>query len=259
MATSQEYPDLPFVRPRSWTGGRGGHAVQYIVVHHTAGSERPTSAEEGALYDQRRSDGTSTHFFCDQDSTVQCVYTWDMAHSAFYWGNHLGIQYELCGGMQTREQWLDAASDSTLWIAAKQMARDCAKYGLPVRKLTPSQLVSGERGLCGHGDVTLAYGRGDHTDPGPYFPWDVLLTRINRFLSPGQPEEDDEMKPALFHKVVDGNVTYGLQTDSRFVQTYEYPIAQRWAELYGSSREISVSGFDLLAAEYGSNPEVGVP
>ena len=35
--------------------------------------------------------------------------------------------------------------------------------------------------------------------------------------------------------------------------------AQRWAELYGNSRELSQSAFDSLAAEYASNPEAGVP
>lgn len=179
---NQEYPDLPFVPPRAYGKGRAGYSVQFVVVHHTAGSERSTSAEDGARYDQRRTDGTSCHYFHDQNSTVQCVYTWDRSNSAHHYGNRLGIHHELCGTLQTRAQWLDPASDATLWMAAKQMARDCAKYGLPVRKLTPGQMRDGVKGICGHWDVTLAYGLGDHTDPGPHFPWDVLLDRVNQFL-----------------------------------------------------------------------------
>lgn len=188
MAQSSEYPDLPFVSPKAFGRGRDGFAVQYIVVHYTAGSERSTSAEDGAAYDQRRTDGTSTHYFVDSNSVVQCVLTGDRANACFKFGNRYGIQYELCGTQQTRAQWLDAASDATLTLAARQMARDCRKYGLPVRRLTVAQMRAGEKGLCGHVDVTDAYGLGDHRDPGPEFPWDVLLTRVAHYL-----DGDDDM------------------------------------------------------------------
>lgn len=184
---SQEYPDLQFVKPKAYGSGRAGNAVQYIVVHYTAGSERSTSAEDGAAYDARRTDGTSTHYFVDSNSVVQCVYTWDRANAAFGIGNRKGIQYELCGTQQTRAQWLDAASDATLTNAARQMALDCIKYGLPVRWLTPAQMNAGFRGICGHADVTLAYGLGDHMDPGTAFPRDVLLQRIQSFMAAALP------------------------------------------------------------------------
>lgn len=70
--------------------------------------------------------------------------------------------------------------------------------------------------------------------------------------APTPSEEDDDMKPALFHKFVDGKAIYGLQTDSKFVHATEYSVAQRWAELYGDSREISTTAFDALDAEYAS-------
>lgn len=197
MAPSPEYPDLQLVRPRWWNTGRAsteyGHGVQYLVVHYTAGAERSTSAEDGAAYDQRRDDKVSTHYFVDSNSVVQCVLTPDTAYAAFFYGNAFGIQYELCGTVQTREQWLDPASDATITNAARQMARDCQRYGLPVRRLTPTQMRAGAKGICGHVDVTNAYGRGDHTDPGTQFPWDVLLARVAQFLSPQSPQEEDDM------------------------------------------------------------------
>jgi hypothetical protein len=195
MGNSQEYPDLPFVPPRSFSRGRDGNPVQFIVIHHTAGSERSTSAEDGAAYDARRTDGVSTHYFVDSNSIVQCVYTWDRAHAAHSTGNRRGIQYELCGTLQTRDQWLDAASDATLWNAARQIARDCRKYGLPVRKISPSQMLAGARGICGHADVTLAYRQGDHMDPGPNFPYDVLLQRVEQFMGQSSATQsgDDDM------------------------------------------------------------------
>ncbi len=150
------------------------------MVHYTAGSEGPSSAEDGAAYDQRRDDGTSAHYYVDQNSVVQCVYTWDRAHTALWNGNQVGIHYELCGTLQPRAGWLDDASMATLRLAAAQMRRDMARYGIPAVRLTPAQVRAGQRGVCGHGDVTAAWPEdgGDHTDPGDGFPWDVLMDLI---------------------------------------------------------------------------------
>jgi hypothetical protein len=174
---NREYPDLPLVTPRSYSSGRPDGPPRIVVVHYTAGSEGPTSAEDGAAYDQRRTDGTSAHYYVDQDSVVQCVYTWDRAHTALYNGNLVGIHYELCGTRQSRDGWMDKASLATIRRAAGQIRRDLARYGIPAVRLTPAQVRSGARGLCGHADVTEAWPQdgGTHTDPGPEFPWDVLL------------------------------------------------------------------------------------
>jgi N-acetyl-anhydromuramyl-L-alanine amidase AmpD len=200
MTQSTEYPDLVFVPPKAFGTGRDGKAVRYIVIHYTAGSEGPTSAENGATNDQRRTDGVSTHYFVDSNSVVQCVLTRDRANAARHKGNRLGIQYELCGTAQTRAQWLDAASNPTLTNAARQIARDCQKYGIPVRRLTVAQtradwfnFPTAVKGIVGHVDCTNAYPEdgGDHQDPGTAFPWDVLFARINDFMS----IEEDDLTP----------------------------------------------------------------
>lgn len=197
MAQSPEYSDLRWMPPRAWGEGRDGKAVRYIVIHYTAGAERSTSAEDGAVYDQHREDGTSTHYFVDRDSIVQCVRTRDRANAARHKGNRLGIQFELCGTAQNRAQWLDAASLPTLKLAAEQVARDCRKYGIPVRRLTVAETrrawtdyPNGPKGIVGHVDCTNAYPEdgGDHTDPGAQFPWDLFLDMVRAELNP---QEDD--------------------------------------------------------------------
>lgn len=174
---NQEHADLPFTPPRSYSPGRPSGPPRLIVVHYTAGSEGPSSAEDGAAEDQRRTDGTSAHYYVDQDSVVQCVYTWDRAHTALWNGNQAGIHYELCGTRQTAEQWADAASTATIRSAAEIMRRDMVRYGIPAVRLTPTQVRAGAKGLCGHADVTAAFPEdgGTHADPGPEFPWDTLL------------------------------------------------------------------------------------
>lgn len=214
---SSEYPDLQFVKPRAYGAGRDGKAVRFIVIHYTAGAERSTSAEDGAAYDQRRTDGTSTHYFVDSDSVVQCVLTKDRANAARSKGNRLGIQYELCGTVQTRAQWLDAASLPTLRNAARQVARDCRKYGIPARRLSVAEtrrawteFPNGPRGIVGHVDCTNAYpeDEGDHTDPGPAFPWDVFLDMVQDELAP---KTEDDMTPEQFVKLLeDPNVRRAL-------------------------------------------------
>jgi hypothetical protein len=179
--------------PRGYTTGRN-RPVQYVVIHYTAGSEGPTSAEAGAAYDKTRTDGTSTHCFADSNSVVREVPDTDRAHHARFHGNEIGLGLELCGTAQTRAQWLDAASLPTLRLGAKQTAEWCRDHGLPVRRLSVAQTraayyaAPGYRpfGIVGHVDCTEAYPEdsGTHTDPGPEFPWDVFLAMVAEELAP---------------------------------------------------------------------------
>lgn len=184
MAQSPEYPDLPWMPPRSWTDANRT-AVQLVVIHTTEGSAHARSAEDGAAYDQRRTDGTSTHYFHDSDSTVQCVRTADQAHTARSQGNRRGIHHELCTRAGSAN-WADAYHQAMLRRAAKQAARDAAKWGIPVRKLTSAQVADGLKGFCGHVDITYAFPQdgGTHTDPGAGFPWATFLDLVRAEMNP---------------------------------------------------------------------------
>jgi hypothetical protein len=201
MARSPEYPDLSWVEPRSWTNANRTK-VQLIVIHTTEGSSHSQSAEDGAAYDARRTDGTSAHYFVDNTSTVQCVRTADQAHTARGEGNRRGIHYELCGRAgYSAAWWADNYAEAMLRRAAKQAARDSKKWDIPVRHLTVAQVRDGVKGFCSHHDISRAFQQSDHTDPGPNFPWSRFLDMVRAELNPEseekpvtQPESDETMK-----------------------------------------------------------------
>ena len=190
MAQSPEFPELRWMPPRAWNAGRAAGQPTVVVIHSTEGSEGTHSAEDGAAYDQRRTDGTSTHFFVDADSVIQCVKTTDRANHARATGNKIGVGFELCGRAgQTSAQWHDAASLPMLRLAAKYVAKVCRKYSIPVRRLSVAQLRAGGKGICGHVDITDAFGESTHTDPGPNFPWAEFLSMVAAEL------KGDDMTP----------------------------------------------------------------
>jgi N-acetyl-anhydromuramyl-L-alanine amidase AmpD len=210
MATSPEYPDLRWMPPKSWSDANRG-SVQLIVIHTTEGSAQAESAEDGAAYDQRRTDGTSTHYFHDSNSTVQCVRTADQAHAARTQGNRRGIQHELCTRAGSAD-WGNAYHQALLRQAAKQAARDAEKWGIPVRHVTVAQVAAGEKGFCGHIDITRAFpaDKGTHEDPGPKFPWSQFLDLVRDELEEFPVNETelrsiirDEIKAALAATVGD--------------------------------------------------------
>ena len=189
MTQSPEYPQYKWIPPRSYTRGRADPPPLWIVIHTTEGSEGPSSAEDGAAYDQQRKDQVSAHFYVDSSSIVQCVRTADTAHPAAYHGNLYGIHIEVCGRAgQSAKQWDDAASRATL-VQLSGLCRTLRrKYPMPLVNLTPAQVRGlNVKGFCEHKDVTLAWGESTHTDPGPNFPWSKLFSLIN------QGAEDDEM------------------------------------------------------------------
>jgi len=201
--------------PASYSKGRN-RAIQYVVIHSTEGSEGPTSAEDGAAYDKRRTDGTSTHLFVDSNSAVREVPDADRAHHARFHGNEIGVGIELCGRAgQTPIQWHDASSLPMLKLAAKEVAAICQAHALPVRRLSVAQVRAAyyapaserPKGICGHVDVTAAYPEddGSHWDPGPNFPWVEFLAMVRAELNgDDMPLSDDDVRKIVTWDIKDG-------------------------------------------------------
>lgn len=188
--------------PRSYTRGRA-RKVQGICLHHTAGREGRTAAEGGVAYDKRRTDGTSTHYFTDSELPVLCtVRPADRAHTARFHGNQIFLHVEICGTLQSRQQWLDATSRRTLEITAALVAYLLVEFDLDFRRLTVAQCRAAyynkenrPTGIVDHWTVTRAFPEdgGTHTDLGPDFPWDVFMDMVSSALE-GDMELNDSVK-----------------------------------------------------------------
>lgn len=150
-----------------------------IVIHDMEAPEGPLTAENVAAWFARGERVASAHLCIDNNSIVQCVWDSDVAYAA-PGANHNGLQYELAGyARQTREQWLDPYSMAVLENAARAAAQHGLKYRIPMVRLGVEQVRAGQRGITDHRTISLAFGKSDHMDPGPNFPWDIFLARAN--------------------------------------------------------------------------------
>jgi len=223
MAQSPEYPHLKWVPPRSWTNANRT-SVQLIVIHTTEGSSHANSAEDGAAYDQRRTDGVSAHYYVDSDSVIQCVHTADIAHTAMTAGNRRGIHYELCGRASwSAATWRGEYALAMLRRAAAQVAIDARDWKIPVRYVSSDQVRNGVGGLCGHREITYAFKESTHTDPGPNFPWDLFLGMVK------------EEQAKLEEKEVTGEMT-----PDDVVDAIERRLADKSSKLYALDRSIEL-------------------
>ena len=165
----------PFVESPNVTTATG-RAIDVVVMHTMEIAERKDAAEICARWFRSPASQVSAHYCVDSDTVVQCVHEKDIAWHA-RGGNADSIGVELAGfARQTAADWRDAYSTAVLRSAATLVADICRRRRIPVRWLVAGDLLAGRRGITGHAEVSLAYGRSDHWDPGPGFP-------IERFLS----------------------------------------------------------------------------
>jgi len=152
---------------------------QVLVVHTSEGA---TTFRSLGNFLAQKSSGVSYHCgFDDTTATDIGEYvkpankSWS-ALSANDWGEH-GCCCTPSGASSgwSRDIWL--SKDRMLTACAQWLVEESGRYGIPLVKINAAQIGSGVKGVCGHGDVAAAGAGGGHTDPGPNFPWDVVLAK----------------------------------------------------------------------------------
>lgn len=259
-------PDIPFRQARWYTQTVGRRAVTLVVIHDGEVPEKPDSAEGMANYFATTATQASAHYSCDADSIVQSVRLNDVAWAA-PGANHQGIQIEHAGyAAQSANQWGDSYSEAMLGRSAALTASLCATYNLPLVFVDAAELIVGQRGITTHAEVSKAWRRSDHTDPGPNFPMTryIGMARRNSAVvippAPGGPDMANVIG-ALVDPAVPGGVwvfardggvfCYG---GARWFGSYPgLPAAQRQGErhfdLPPTARDDGREGYQLVASD----------
>ena len=152
-----------------------GRVIAVVVIHTMEIAERDGAAEAVAAWFANPASEVSAHYSVDADTTIQCVREDDIAwHARGGNANSIGIELAGFAGQGSRG-WADDYSRAVLERAAGLTAEVCERLAIPIRRLRAAGLTAGRRGITGHADVSAAFGKSDHWDPGPDFPWPRFL------------------------------------------------------------------------------------
>lgn len=173
-----DVPGIVFRQARNYTRA-GRTSVSLVVIHTAECKETANAAENLALWAAgANAPRASWHYAVDADSATQSVRETDVAWHA-PGVNRLSIGIEQAGRAgQLASEWDDAYSRAVLERTASLVAGICMRWNIPIRRLTPRDLVIGAAGICGHVDVRDAFQRSTHWDPGPNYPWTRFIEMV---------------------------------------------------------------------------------
>lgn len=175
----------PFKQAAHYRRGRLRSARVLGVVHDMEVVDAATTAENVAgIFASATSRDASAHFCVDRDSVVQCVKMADTAFAA-PGANADGFHIEHAGfARQSHDEWLhDPVLNLSSAVAADVVVsyrRGVSRLAIPLRRLSVPEIVAGNvSGFAGHIDITNAYHKSDHSDPGPSFPWADWFAKVD--------------------------------------------------------------------------------
>lgn len=160
------------------SGTRTPDQIRYVVLHTTESE----TAEGTAQYFASDKAMGSAHVVVSDDI---CYRTLD--DNVIPWAapplNTSGYHIEIVGfahwsGTEWQHHYkrvLNAA-----WRASIR----CHRFGIPVEFLSAVQLRANpdRRGITTHNEVSIAWGKSDHSDPGPNFPMPFFLEACNEYV-----------------------------------------------------------------------------
>src|SRR3954470_18604847 len=181
---------IPFVQARNFTKGRS-NGIEVTAIPTMESPEKPDTAESVASwFAGSTAPQASAHYCIDSNSVVQCVQDNDVAWHA-PGANHNGIGIEHAGrAAQAAADWSDPYTSQMLERSAELVARKCKQFDIPVAWLQAADLVAGKRGITGHVQVSQAFKRSDHHDPGTAFPVDAYLALVRAHMGDAHVEPD---------------------------------------------------------------------
>ena len=175
--------ELPYVQARHMGAVRGNPTL--LVIHSMENAEKDNSAESVANFFRTTDRPASAHICLDNNSAIRCVPDNRVAYAA-PGANAVGKQYELAGtARQTKEQWEDPYSTAELLMLVRFLVEDCRKYNIPPIYRTAVDLQQGRmQGITTHHQVSQAFRKSSHWDPGPNFPIANVMYLVRAALNP---------------------------------------------------------------------------
>jgi len=183
--TALKFPP-PFIEAAHFTSGPRT-AVDLVVLHSMESAEKPGTARAVAewFHDIERSPQASAHYLVDEREVIQGVRENDIAWAA-PGANRNGIHIEHAGrAAQTATEWLDEYSLAMLHLSVELCSSICRAWGIPAVLVDAAGLLVHRRGVTTHHEVSRAFKKSNHTDPGPGFPTPWYCDRVGSLLREG--------------------------------------------------------------------------
>lgn len=175
-------PDIPFVQAKHIGTGRNGTKIDQIIIHTAETPETGSAAKNVANYFATTDTVASAHYIVDSDSIYQSVKEDDQAwHAAGDNARSIGIEHAGYA-KQTADDWSNEYNQKMLALSARLAADIASRYGIPVVRLSVADLIAGKPGFASHKDVSAAFKKSDHADPGPDFPWTQYLQMVQSHM-----------------------------------------------------------------------------
>lgn len=233
---------IPFVPGRNAYADRDGR--KYGIAIHNTSNDASDAGE--ASYAKRRTDGTSSHLYVDNDSVTQSLDTSKRAgHAGSTIGNENAIAVEITGGNgKSRAWWLANVDWAELGkVLAKIIRAHWPDGSFQVRRASVASMKANPKvkAFYGHDDMRRAWGGTTHTDPGPNFPWDKLFDSVADALgtygalkpakpteSAAKPKPGPKPAPKPAGKPGDVRGSRTLKLTSPMMRGEDVAFVQRW-------------------------------
>jgi N-acetyl-anhydromuramyl-L-alanine amidase AmpD len=177
----EDHRSLPYIEAANWTRWVGPQEKRLIVIHVMEAPEASTTAESCSRWfagQKGPPPRASAHYCIDDRTVISCVPPDRIAWHA-PGANRVGIGLEHAGySRQSSAQWEDPFSQRMLDLSAQLSAQLCSRFRIPIRYVDATKIYYGAWGITTHWDVTKAWGKSTHTDPGSKFPMASYLDRI---------------------------------------------------------------------------------
>lgn len=229
-----------------WIEGNQAHTsgangpITRVVMHATVSPCEVGGARKVARYFQSDSAGGLAHFVVDPSETVQSCQESISCWHAPPNGGSLGV--ELCDPQAgPSERWYDAPHQQMLSRAAALVADLCARHNVPVEYVNSAGLKAARHGITMHSDVSQAFHKSSHTDPGTGFPMAHFVDLVAKASRPApKPALKPAPKPVPVVTLEDIVLLIKTKNDPRvFVTNW---ITRRWVQSSAELHALTAGG-----------------